>query len=163
MLYSKSIKGFTLTETLVSMVIMIFVIGIAMSIYTILSTNVRAISNTLNGRTALNNLELQLTADVARYPTITATSIGLQLASPIDTVEYKVIKTTTSLNQELLYVVREKDTLTRQPFIMNTFANGTLTNTGTVDAVKITDPSNGWFIFVYKPIDVRSLMTRDGF
>ena len=164
MLYQlKKIKAFTLSEVLVSMVLMMIVVGIAMSVLTILYKNLYAIQNNISGQSDLEQLELVLSLDAHRFPKMNRSKNKITFANAIDSISYRWTDKAELNTASINHLVREKDTLLSEPFIIKSFLFGKQKSSGILDALKIELPQHDMALFMYQPQDVHQKMIEDGF
>lgn len=160
----KKIKAFTLSEVLVSMVLMMIVIGIAMSVLNILYKNLYAIQNNISGQTDLEQLELVLSIDAHRFPLITRRKNTITFSNAIDSISYYWIKDEKLDNDvPLIHLMRERDTLLSEPIAIKSYRFGKQKTIGVLDALKIELPQHDMALFIYQPQDVHQNMLEHGF
>jgi len=141
----EKVSGFTLTEMLIVLAISTIVVGLAFSIISLFSKNVRLIQNNYQNTTETNLFSQQLALDFNRYHRIKYNNMEdeLKLKTTLDSVVYKF---------EDEWVLRDLDTILKRNVNKELFFLGEKVNAGSIDAVKLIT-SNKNQIFIYKEND----------
>jgi len=147
------IKSFTLTELLVVLAISAIVIGLGYTAFSVLSRYTYGIQKNLRQSTENHLLEQQLQMDFYRYPEtlLSENQDKLVFKSPIDSVSYVFYDT---------YAIRAEDTIALVISQMQFYNNGNITQSGSVDALKIEEPDTlgAKKLFIFKRNDGLSNM-----
>lgn len=160
MLYRRTLKAFTLAETLVALVLMVIVVGLASSVINLTTTNIKLIQENENGYRDLEQLEFILELDVSRYSEMKYIDSTMVLKSPIDSVLYSFKP---NLVDGKVNILRDKDTIVSQPIHLTMYYKGDSINSGIFDAIEIKNNRTNHQIFVYKPEDLHSKLGNYGF
>ncbi len=146
----KKVPGFTLTEMLIVLAISTIVVGLAFTIITLFSKNVRLIQNNYQSTTNTHLFNQQLALDFNRYPTINYNNLEEELVfkSPLDSVRYKFLEEC---------VLRDLDTLIKTTYQKQFFFSGEKVSLGKIDAIKLIVPTNKQ-LFIYKENDAFSYL-----
>lgn len=158
----KKIHAFTLSEVLVSMVLMMIVIGIAMSVLNITYKNLNAVKQNISGQTDLEQLELVLSIDAHRFPMIKRTKNKLTFKNALDSISYQWTEEAQG-DGIGTYFKRGNDTLLTQPMEVITYLFGKQNPNGVIDALKIKLVDTDAALFIYQPQDTHQNMLEHGF
>jgi competence protein ComGF len=158
----KKIKAFTLSEVLVSIVLMIIVIGIAMSVLNITYQNLNAVKRNISGQSDLEQLELVLSIDSHRFPIIKRTDNKLIFDRGLDSISYRWTEEVME-DKVITHLIRGNDTLINEPLVITTFLYGNAQSKGIIDALKIDLIDSDTAIFIYQSQDAHQNMLEHGF
>jgi len=142
------IKGFTLTEMMVVMVISAIVVGLAFTILDIVQKNMRSIEHNYEYQSEIQSLEVALTIDFNNHTEVhwNANEHQLTLSSPIQERIYTF--STDSISNDIdAFSVRTKKVIC--------YLEGEEVNSGRADAIKLTfdTTSDLHRVFIYKHND----------
>lgn len=155
MLYRIKIKAFTLSETLVALVLMVIIVGLASSIINLTTTNIKLIQENENGYRDLEQLEFILELDISRNQKMTYSDSdsALWLKNRIDSIRYKFKQIE---GEDNTAIIRNQDTITSQLLKTRFYHKGKAVNRGIIDAIEVINTKTKHSIFVYKPEDMYS-------
>lgn len=147
------IKSFTIQELLVTLIITTIVVGMAFSVLNMVQKHMWSIQKHITSNTTLIQLEQSLWIDINRYSIAEYDnkSASLLLKSELDSVHYQFTNN---------YIIKSKDTFNIQLTEKVFYFNGHITNSGTVDALKLfldKSPSEKT-LFVYKRSDANQFI-----
>ncbi len=150
---NNKIQAFTLSEMIVVMILTSIVVGLAFSVLTLVQKQMNGIQYNFNQNAELNKLEQSLWLDFNRYSEIKYDDIEneLKFYTEIDTIGY-VFKPDV--------IIKEKDTFNIQLKSKLMFFDGTTTQKGKVDAIKLetTKPFLNQKLFIFKPNDANQFL-----
>ncbi|WP_124981841.1 PulJ/GspJ family protein [Nonlabens xiamenensis] len=156
----KKVNSFTLTETLVALLLMVIIVGIASTIVNLTSQNIRIIKQNENGYRDLEQLELLLEIDFSRSKSVVIVDSTLLFKSPVQNITYTFNQTSIDDSRNLM---RGQDTLLKRGFELEFFKNGKGTTKGLLDAIEVQLTKTDHFIFVTKPNDLITELRPYGF
>lgn len=147
------IKGFTLSELIVVLILTSIVVGLAFSVLKLVQKHMYGIQHNLNQSTTLNRLETALWVDFNRYPNIdyNLNDSILEFSSELETTTYKLSKT---------YIVKNMDTFNITLQNKSLFYKGKLIEKGKMDAIKLETSKafQNQTLFIYKRNDATAFM-----
>ena len=156
MLPRLKLKGFTLSETLVGMVIMLLVIIIAGTMYQLLYKNMLDIRNNEDNRQVLTDLDFRANYDFHRFNEILMQPNTIRFSNSIDTLYYNYREDSSP------YLITGSDTLLREPLEMIGYLNGE-SSSEFIDALEIILPERNSTLFIYKNIDENTKLNSYGY
>ncbi len=160
MLYRSRIAAFTLSETLVALVLMVIIVALASSVYGLVSGNLNLVRENENLYRDLEQAEFALELDFSRNNVIQLKDSVLNLKSPLGTVRYIMASRT---GDSFNYLLRDRDTLLDGNFILNSYYYGDAASTGFIDAIEISEAKTGYSIFVARQNDLENQIFEYGF
>jgi type II secretory pathway pseudopilin PulG len=160
MLFANKIKAFTLTETLVALVLMVIIVGLASSIISITSSSLKMIKENESIYGDYEQMELILALDFSKHREFYYKDSTITIKNKIDSIQYVVTK---NFNKDERFLIRNKDTLLRDKFNVNLYLHGNLVNQGVFDAMGIVSKDFQQEIFISKPKDLHQILLRNGF
>ncbi|WP_397301608.1 type II secretion system protein J [Nonlabens ulvanivorans] len=159
MLLRKRIGAFTLAETLVALVLMLIIVGLAASILTIASENIQLIKENELGYQEMEQLEFLLTLDMNTYETIRRTDSVIYFSNPIDSIQYRFKN---NVIENKTWIIRNNDTLAHLKLHFYTYHKAEESNVA-IDAIKIESILTNDFIFNYRKEDLKTKLLSNGF
>jgi len=160
MLHRSRIAAFTLSETLVALVLMVIIVALASSVYGLISGNLKLVKENENLYRDMEQAEFALELDFSRYNAISLEDSVLVLKSPVGNVKYKLVSRT---DRAFKYLLRDKDTILNGNFIFNSYYYGDAAATRFIDAVEISEAKTGYSIFVARQNDLENQISEYGF
>jgi prepilin-type N-terminal cleavage/methylation domain-containing protein len=145
---NKKIRGFTLSEMVVVLIVTTIVMGLAFSVLNLVQRHMTGIQRNFKNKTELQKLEQTLYLDFNRYPNI----------------EYDDLKNKLTFKSELeeavylfqdRFIIKETDTFNVPTQDKQLFFNGNKINEGVVDALKLisTKEYRNSALFIFKTND----------
>jgi type II secretory pathway component PulJ len=147
MLYQRRISAFTLQETLIALVLMVIVIGLASTAVSLIGKNTQIVTKNEMRYRGLEQIEFALNLDFSRFNNMKVIDTSLVMSNPIEELVY-----TWTNNNEKWCFLRASDTLLSGQFQPSFYHHGKPVSSGAVDAIELK-LENEEFIFVYKPLD----------
>jgi len=159
MLYRQKVNSFTLSETLVSLVLMLIIVGLAASVLNIVSRNIKLIKENELGYQELEQLEFVLTLDMSNYQQVKRIDSIFSFRNQMDSIQYRFKN---SGIDDKKWIIREQDTVAHIDINYITYKEGVETNKE-IDAIKITSNLTDNYIFIYRKNDLQTKMIDNGF
>ncbi|MGB5982080.1 MAG: hypothetical protein WBG46_08045 [Nonlabens sp.] len=154
------IAAFTLSETLVALVLMVIIVALASSVYGLISGNLKLVKENVKLYRDMEQAEFALELDFSRYHTVKLEDSVLVLKSPVGNLKYKMASRT---DRAFKYLLRDQDTLLDGNFIFNSYYYGNAAASGFIDAVEISEVKTGYSIFVARQNDLEHQISEYGF
>jgi len=147
------IRAFTLSEMVVVLILTSVLVGLAFSVLSLVHKHITSIQNNFNKNTELDMLQQTLWLDFNRYSKIEYNAIEDQLkfSNEMDSLRYQFHET---------YIVRDQDTLQVQLYGKTVFFDGSIVETGYVDAIRLetSETFQSQQLFVFKDNDATLFM-----
>lgn len=141
----KKIKGFTLSEMIVVLLITTIVVGMAFSVLNLVQRHMQSIEHIYDAKTEVNKLRQALWVDFNRFNSINfnASSEELIFSNALESKYYK-------MSDDLL--VRDIDTFNIKAKTIKFYFDNYEQSSGEIDAIEIqtSKENGGQNIFVYK-------------
>lgn len=153
MLYYRKLESFTLAETLVALILMVIIVGLASTIISFTTSNIKVIRKNENGYRDLEQLELLLELDFSRNHQLRSKNNILVAKTELDSLKYFFNRN--NIKDEMI-IMRQKDTVLSGDYHLVMFKDGDSVSAGAIDALQLSHNKTNHRIFIYKSTDLKT-------